>query len=139
MRAYVALRASVVVVLEEFSLDPRLWSILSTIAEHPQGIRNNEIASSLHVQAPLITMRAKELIDTGYILSKKKDEDFRSKYFVLTRRGTTLMSALNEQLNKRLGLIITGIAAKDLATYFTVLEMIITNSEKLSKIEDRSK
>jgi DNA-binding MarR family transcriptional regulator len=139
MRAYMALRESVVGVLEEFSLDPRLWSILSTIAEHPQGIRNNEIARQLHVQAPLITMRAKELIDADYILSKKKDEDFRSKYFKLTPKGKVLMGKLNVRLNKRLGLVVKDVTEQDLSTYFMVLEKIIENSEHISNNGNSSK
>jgi DNA-binding MarR family transcriptional regulator len=132
-RAYRVIREGVTETLDEFSLDPRLWSILSAVQAHPEGIRLNEVAALLYVQPPLITMRLKELVTLDYITSKKREDDFRSKYLELTEKGKVCVIKTNEKLNNRLTELVKGIKEKDLEIYFNVLQSIIFNGDKENK------
>jgi DNA-binding MarR family transcriptional regulator len=126
-RAYRVLRETVTALLEEFSLDPRIWSILNLVSEFPEGIRYSEVAERLGVQSPLITMRSKELISSNLIIIIRHKDDFRSKFLKITPNGKKLVKKTNDKLEQKLNLLLTGLDEAELNTYFKVLKIIISN------------
>jgi DNA-binding MarR family transcriptional regulator len=129
-QAYSLLRHDVALSLKKFSLDPRLWSILCVVAQHPEGIRNNEIARMLHVKPALVTMRYKELIVKGLVSSQQHGQDKRSIYLHTTKKSEKFINKVNAHLANNLDKLISGVKAKDLDIYFKVLEKIIENNLK---------
>ena len=61
MKAYRLLRQHVYAVLTEYDLTPSYWSMLGIITEARDGIRQVDIARTMHVKAPLVTSMAKQL------------------------------------------------------------------------------
>jgi DNA-binding MarR family transcriptional regulator len=129
-QAYSIIRNDVASGLQKFSLDPRLWSILCVVAQHKQGIRNNEIAKQLHVKPALVTMRYKELVDNKYVNVIQRKEDKRSIYLHITKKGENFIKKVNTYLANDLDELIAGIKQRDLEIYFKVLSKIIENNLK---------
>jgi DNA-binding MarR family transcriptional regulator len=121
------LRETVTQLLEEFSLDPRLWSILNIIDGYPDGIRFSEVAEFLGVQSPLITMRSKELISAELLTTTRHKDDFRSKFLQITPSGKRLLKKTNDKLEQHMTELLKGLNEAELNTYFKVLEAIISN------------
>ena len=65
-RAYRVLRARVYSCLEEYELNPTAWSLIGTVYESKDGIRLSQVAETLGVKAPLVTVLVDKLVEKRY-------------------------------------------------------------------------
>ena len=129
--AYRLLRERVYNVLDQYDLTPTYWSMLGIITQAIDGVRQVEIAKTMHVKAPLITNMAHELQNRGLIQIVQNQFDARAKLLALTTEGKKFMKIVETELNSQLAQLLNGLTETDLATYNKVLETIIENDSKL--------
>lgn len=132
-KAHRLLREHVYGVLTEYELTPTYWSMLGIIAEAKDGVRQVEIAQTLHVKAPLVTNMARQLLDKGLIQSVQNQFDARAKLLALTPAGKKFMKIVEATLYQHLTLLLSGLTENDLIAYHKVLTTIIANDTALRK------
>jgi DNA-binding MarR family transcriptional regulator len=130
-RAHRLLRMHVYGVLERYELTPTHWSILGMINESKSGLRSSEIAVSMHVKAPLVTMITHELVVRDYVISVPHHYDGRAKLLVITPAGKRFVKTVEANLREILGKLFAGLSDTELATYNKVLQTMITNGEQM--------
>jgi MarR family transcriptional regulator, transcriptional regulator for hemolysin len=132
-KAYRLLREHVYATLEQYELTPTYWSMLGIIMEARDGVRQAEIARSLYVKAPLVTVMARDLQQRGLIRSVQNQFDARAKLLALTPDGKKFIKTVEISLTKSLNLLLSGLTEKELDAYHKVLLTIITNDEAIKK------
>ncbi len=133
VKAYRLLREYVSAVLAEYALTPTHWSMLGTIMQARDGIRQVEIAHTMHVKAPLVTTMARQLQERGLVQSVQNQFDARAKLLAMTPSGRKLVRTVELDLNKAINTLLTGLTESDLIVYHKVLTTIIANDEALQK------
>lgn len=126
-KAYRVLRERVYNILTQYDLSPSYWSMLGVIAQARNGIRQVEIAHTMHVKAPLVTIMAHKLQEHGYIHSVQNQFDARAKLLALTPSGKKFVKTVEAALHKQLEVLLSGLTEKDLVIYHKVLTTIIAN------------
>lgn len=132
-KAYRILREEAYKVLDQYELTPTHWSMLGIIMQARDGVRQAEIARTMHVKAPLVTVMARDLQKRGIIQSVRNQFDARAKLLAVTPEGKKYIKIVETSLNKTLGQLLHNLTEKDLVTYHKVLITIITNYESLQK------
>lgn len=132
-RAYRLLREHVYSVLSEYDLTPTSWSMIGIIAEARDGVRQVEIAHSLHVKAPLVTNIGRQLQDRGLVQSVQNQFDARAKLLALTPSGKKFLKTVETELHEHLNQLLNGLTENDLITYHKVLTTIISNDNTVRK------
>lgn len=127
MKAYRLLRQHVYAVLSEYDLTPSYWSMLGIIMEARDGVRQVEIARTMHVKAPLITNMAKHLQQRDIINSVQNQFDSRAKLLAITPNGRKFIKTVENALHQELDKLLVGLTEQDLVTYHKVLTTIIAN------------
>jgi DNA-binding MarR family transcriptional regulator len=126
-RAYRVLRAHVYDCLEEFELNPTEWSLIGTVYESKDGVRLSQVAASLGVKAPLITLLVDNLVKRDILKRISNPVDARAKLLVITPSGKSLVKTVERSLNKALLPLLGGLSEQDMLAYQKVLEAIIKN------------
>jgi DNA-binding MarR family transcriptional regulator len=132
-KAYRILREEVYAVLDQYELTPTHWSMLGIIVQARDGVRQAEIARTIHVKAPMVTIMARDLQKREIIKSVQNQFDARAKLLALTPEGKKFVKIVEASLNKTLKQLLTNLTEKDLITYHKVLVTIITNYESNKK------
>ncbi len=132
-KAYRILREHVYSVLTQYDLTPSYWSMLGVITIARNGIRQVEIAHTMHVKAPLVTIMAHQLQERGLIHRVQNQFDARAKLLALTPSGKRFVKTVETALQKQLNLLLSGLTEKDLTAYHKVLTTIIANDTTLRK------
>jgi DNA-binding MarR family transcriptional regulator len=132
-KAYRLLREHVYEVLTQYDLTPTYWSMLGIIMEARDGVRQVEIANTMHVKAPLITAMARQMQDRDIVQSVQNQFDARAKLLAITPNGRKFIKAVEIELNQKLSQLLVGLTEADLITYHKVLTTIIANDAALSK------
>ncbi|MDL2363013.1 MAG: MarR family transcriptional regulator [Patescibacteria group bacterium] len=132
-QAYRTLREHVYTVLEQYELTPTYWSMLGSIIEAKDGVRQVEIARELHVKAPLITAMAKHLEDRNIVQIVQNQFDARAKLLALTPEGKKLIKQIETDLHSHLQQLLTGLTEDDMKTYHKVLTTIVANDAAIAK------
>ena len=132
-KAYRILRVHVYDVLSHYDLTPTYWSMLGIIIQARDGVRSVEIAETLHVKAPLVTIMSQDLQKRGIIRSVPNQFDARAKLLVVTPQGKKFMKTIEDKLNKALGQLLHGLTGEEMKTYDKVLRTIIANDQELAK------
>src|ERR1700752_3058886 len=86
-KSYLLLREHVYNVLEEYDLTPSYWSMLGIIMAAKDGVRQVEIARTMHVKAPLVTAMSRQLREKGLVQSVQNQFDARAKLLAITPNG----------------------------------------------------
>lgn len=132
-KAYRLLREHVYNILSEYDLTPTYWSMIGIIAEAKDGVRQVEIANTLHVKAPLITAMTKKMQERNIVHSVQNQFDARAKLLALTPSGRKFVKTVESELNSELANLLTGLTEDDLKAYHKVLTTIITNDNNSKK------
>jgi DNA-binding MarR family transcriptional regulator len=129
-RAHALVRGRIQEILIEYSLNPSDWAVLGAALNAPEGIRLSSVAKDMGVKAPLVTMLATQLIDSGLITRVPHHSDKRAKLLIPTIKGRKLGLAIEEQLAKAIEELMSGVEDSDAKIFQNTLETIITNAEK---------
>ncbi len=132
-KAYRLLREHVYSVLSQYELTPTHWSMLGIIMQARDGVRQVEIAHSLHVKAPLVTIMVQQLQKRDIIQCVQNQFDGRAKLLAVTPAGKKYVKAIEIDLNKTLNKILAGLTETDLIAYHKVLTTIVANDAALRK------
>ncbi len=132
-KAYRVLREHVYGVLTQYDLTPSYWSMLGIIAKARNGIRQVEIAHTMHVKAPLVTIMAHKLQERGLIHRVQNQFDARAKLLALTPSGKKFVKTVETALQGQLEQLLSGLTETDLVAYHKVLTTIIANDSAIRK------
>jgi DNA-binding MarR family transcriptional regulator len=132
-KAYRLLREHVYGVLEQYDLTPTYWSMLGVIMQARDGVRQAEIARTMHVKAPLVTAMARKLQDRDIVQSVQNQFDARAKLLAVTPSGKKFIKTVEIDLHHTLDKLLVGLTENDLRAYHKVLTTIITNDEIIRK------
>jgi DNA-binding MarR family transcriptional regulator len=132
-KAYRLLREHVRAVLSEYDLTPTHWSMLGIVMQSKSGVRQVDIATNLHVKAPLVTTMAQSLEERGIIQSVQNQFDARAKLLALTPRGKKFMKNVDDALHEVLKKLLKGITEGELEVYNKVLTTVIANDAALKQ------
>lgn len=127
-KAHKVVRARIYSLLEKYDLNPTYWSILSATLRATEGIRLAKVASTLGVQAPMITVMANELIERGLINRIPHHTDRRAKLLVITPKGKKLAATIETELNTAIAELLNGLSTNEIASFQKTLQMIIANA-----------
>lgn len=136
VRSYRILQSKISQTLIPFQLNYTEWTILGLIYDSSNGIRNAQIAKTLNVETPLITMMVNNLVKKQLVLRHKHPQDKRAKLLFLTQKGKHLMPQLEMSLKKTFVSLLKGISLDDLRTYKKVVETIIRNESESTEKHD---
>lgn len=131
-QAYRLLRARVYEVLSEYGLTPTHWAMLGIILQARDGVRQVEIAKTLHVKAPLVTGLAKVLAQQGLIQSVTNQFDARAKLLAVTPAGKKQIKNIETDMDRMLGKLLSGLTKDEMRVYHKVLLTIIENDSRLN-------
>lgn len=132
-KAYRLLREHISTVLAQYELTPTHWAMLGIIMQARDGVRQVEIASSLHVKAPLVTTMVQQMHRLGIIQSVQNQFDARAKLLAVTPAGKKFMKIVETDLHKTLVQLLAGLTESDLISYHKVLTTIVSNDTALRK------
>jgi MarR family transcriptional regulator for hemolysin len=131
IKAYRILRAYVYDVLSEHAMTPTHWSMLGIILQAKDGVRQVEIAKTLVVKPPLITVMVRDLQQRGIVTSVQNQFDARAKLLAVTPEGKKLIRIIENELNHVLSQLLRGLSEDDLEAYHKVLVTIADNDRRL--------
>ncbi|HSI20915.1 MAG TPA: MarR family transcriptional regulator [Verrucomicrobiae bacterium] len=129
-RAYRALRQKVSIALDSFNVSMGEWTLLGQLNE-TKGLRLSEVASTLGVEAPLVTNAVKALHAKGFVALEVDSRDTRAKLLTLTKQGEKMLRPIEEAVRAALQPLLKGVSAKENQIYFKVLQRIVQNSSGL--------
>lgn len=132
-KAYRILREHVYDVLRAYGITPSHWAMLGIILQARDGVRQTDIATFMHVKAPLITSMAHTLQKHGYIQIIRAQIDARAKLLAMTPQGKKFVKLVEVTLNEKLVQLVDGLSETDLSIYHKVLRTIIQNDTLLQK------
>jgi DNA-binding MarR family transcriptional regulator len=126
-KAYRVLRSRAHACLDEYDLNPTEWSLIGTVYESKDGIRLSQVADTLGVKAPLVTLLVDKLVERDIMKRIQNQVDARAKLLVMTPAGKVLFKTVENSLNKALLPLLGELSDQDLLAYQKVLEVIIKN------------
>jgi MarR family transcriptional regulator for hemolysin len=133
VKAYRVLRMRIAGCLQHYELTPTMWSLLGVVSTARDGIRLSEVAQTLNVKAPLVTMLSHKLIERDLITRIPHHLDKRAKLLVMTPKGKTYMKTVEGAIEAELQTLLTGLNDQDLQAFKNVLDTIIVNDTNKSK------
>jgi DNA-binding MarR family transcriptional regulator len=128
-KAHKLVRARIYDILEVYSLNPTLWSVLSAARRADSGIRQSIVAQQLGVKPPMVTMLADDLISLGLVKRLAHHSDGRVKLLVATPKGLKLANELETKLDREIHALMAGLSPAEIMIFQKTLETIITNAE----------
>jgi DNA-binding MarR family transcriptional regulator len=128
-QAHKAVRACIYAVLEQYDLTPTYWAIMGATAGAPDGIRLSNIAASLGVKPPMVSVMVEELINRQLLQQIPHHRDGRVKLLTLTDRGGTVATTIEQQLNDEIARLVTGLSKEEIAVFEKSLRTILANAQ----------
>jgi DNA-binding MarR family transcriptional regulator len=122
-QAYAMLRENVYIVLRKYEITPTHWGMLGIIIDAKDGIRQAEVARTMGVKPPLITVMVRELDKRGIVATVPNQFDARAKLLSVTPAGKKFVKTIELELRKQLDLLLTGLNEDDLIAYYKVLNV----------------
>lgn len=104
--------------------------IVMTLAWHPEGLPQNDIAERNHLAAPTVSLTLKQMESLGFITRKPSDTDNRKAIVVLTEKGIELDEKIKECFKIVESRMIKNISDDDLAHFVKVLELMKSNLQE---------
>lgn len=101
------------------------------------GISQREIASTLNIKPPTVTMSIKRLEKSGFVYREQDREDQRVSRIYITDTGRELLSQLLDSLLENDRLLLKGFSESELCLIKRFLKQMIENVDAI-KIEDGS-
>lgn len=120
--------------IEEYFLKQSEFSELSlSQIHHLEAINElinptvSELARKLELSKPTVTIMLDKLVDKGYVIKIRSDEDRRSAHVHLTEKGNKLKD-LHDQIHKKLAEIITkGLNEQEVEILKIIMEKSVSS------------
>jgi len=128
-QAHKAVRARVYDVLEQYELTPTTWAILGATADAPDGIRLSDIASTMGVKPPMISVLVDELIARRLLKRIPHHRDGRVKLLTVTERGRGLSGTIEQMLDDEIARMLSGLNMGEVAVFEKALRIILANAQ----------
>lgn len=128
-KAHRLVRGRIYDLLEVYSLNPTLWSLLSIVSQAVDGVRSSVVADKIGVQPPMVTMLADELIQQGLLRRVSHHTDGRVRMLVVSAKGKKLVTELESKLGNEISRLTHGLSDQEIRTFQKILTTIISNAE----------
>lgn len=129
-KAYRILKAHTAEALKHFKISTIEWAFLGLLHDHKDGMRAQEAAEELGVEAPFVSALLRKLEKKKLLSTHPSPDDSRAKIVHLTREGRSFVDGTEKHLRGKMRPLVQGAAITDLLAYLTVLETIIENANK---------
>lgn len=126
--SYQALRRAFRDTLGGSGLTVQEWLLLGSITGSHATVR--ELADRLHIAHSLTSVTIKDLAKRKLLAVAPHPVDKRSKAVSLTTLGQRRLTTVNKRLSKQFDTLLKGVSARDLATYFSVMQRITHNATR---------
>ena len=100
---------------------------------NPQGLTATELAARSMVNRSLVSREIEELKRGGYIASTNESSTRYNEKFSLTESGRSLADKICKEILFVQDSVNTGISEEELASFYSTLQKLNTNFEKLAK------
>lgn len=124
-RAYRVLKERTDQVLAPYGITSVHWAFLGLLHEHRKGMRLNEAARELAVEAPFVTTLANHLSKKGWLETNPDPRDSRAKCAVLTKEGHAFVKTTEALVRSQMRSALGSTSMSDLLSYLLVLEEIV--------------
>lgn len=101
--------------------------IVMTLAHHPKGLTQHEIAERNHLAAPTVSLTLKQMETLGYISRQVSEIDNRKTIVILTKLGLELDEKIKECFKIVESRMIKDISDDDLIHFVKVLDLMKSN------------
>jgi DNA-binding MarR family transcriptional regulator len=129
-KAYRILKQTITKALSPYEITSVHWAFLGLLSDNSDGMRPNDAAKELGVEAPFVTILFKELEKRNFVESQPDTSDSRAKILCLTKEGRSFVEKTETYLRKEINHITQNVSAKDLLGYLTVLDGIVKNNKQ---------
>lgn len=130
-QAYKTLQNFLTRALLAFNLSIPEWKLLGQLYDHKE-LRVADLATLLAYDPPLVTNLIDSLEKKGLLRRKSHKKDRRVKMIIPSQKATGLIEAIEPEVRKELGTLLTGITSKEMEIYSKILRNIVANGNKLS-------
>ena len=117
--------------LSSYNLTTIEWALMGLLNDNSKGLRPSVLAEMLGVESPFVTLLIRRLHKLELVDIKKDTQDNRVKMVCLTKKGINLVPRIESFIKDEAVKIIKGISHKDMITYLSVLEKIVSNAKNL--------
>ena len=114
-------------VLSESDITTNEWAVLGFLYDNVSGIRPGDIALTIGVERPLITLLCQSLEDKQYITLTPDVTDSRAKKICLTDAGRRYVEDMEPKIRADMRIYVKGISLTQLYTYYTVMKKMSKN------------
>jgi len=114
--------------LQPFKLSSLEWTILGLLHDSTTGMRLQEIAEVVGVEAPFVTVTVQDLAAKKLIKRSTNKDDKRAKIISLTSKASKLVPKIEANLMTSMNELLKGTTGPELQSYLKVLGTIVSNS-----------
>ncbi|MEX1071389.1 MAG: MarR family transcriptional regulator [Anaerolineales bacterium] len=114
--------------LKRLDLSMQQFGLLMSVMRHP-GIRVHEIAETLRVSTPTVSVAVRKLEKQGWLKRKPDPEDKRAAQLYLSRKAALLAQRAKSFRRKRINEFMNGLTSAEQDQLLTLLEKAISNLE----------
>jgi DNA-binding MarR family transcriptional regulator len=129
-KAYRIIRATAYDCLEKHDINATQWSILGLVLEAKSGITLTDVAMTIGVKKPLVTLLVDKMEEKDLIERKINKEDSRSKLLFLRPPGKQLIRKMEAEIQENFAPLFEGVSDKSFEVYTHVLETVIKNESQ---------
>ncbi|MEA3351036.1 MAG: MarR family transcriptional regulator [Chloroflexota bacterium] len=116
----------------DFELTPSQVGLLVTVAQSP-GSGVLELAESLNVKAPTVSVGVRRLVKSGCLQQRRDPEDRRAKPIFLTEKSETLLKQLRRHRTEILKSFLSGLTEDEQEELLLLLDKAISAMENQSQ------
>jgi len=132
-KAYRALKHTTQEALKAYHISSLEWAALGLLFDETQGLRALDLAQTLGVEAPFISVMIKKLEDQKWLVTKSNPTDKRAKIIRLTAKGRKNLPVIEAELRDTTRHLLDGLNPLELMTYVKVLNTIVKNNKSLNQ------
>lgn len=114
--------------IKDMQLSLSQLSLLLSVHRHP-GIRVNELAHSLHLSAPTVSVALRKMEDEGWLRREADPQDKRSLRLHLTRKANEFAKRAQQFQRKQIGVFLNGLEPEEQTQLVHLLNKAITRLE----------
>ena len=82
--------------LRPIGLSQARWLVLVTLRDHPDGIRQSDLAVRIGIKDPTLVRQLDQLAAAGWIERREQPDDRRAKRVFITDKAAPLLAAITE-------------------------------------------
>lgn len=127
-KAYRILKQTTAAALEKYHLSPLDWALMGLLLENKAGIRPSELAETLGVEAPFVTVLVDQLKQKKLVMRQKDPNDRRARLIVLSAAGRRKVEVIERDLRQSTKHLLQGLSPSEVLTYVKTLKTIVANA-----------